>query len=219
MERLRTVVRCEVNETVYHCEDPARYWYRLLKGTARKCALTVDGRRQIIDFLLPGDLFGFGAEDTHHFSAEAITPGTVIARYPRLLAAQLAEAQPDAGRWVRELAFASISRLQSRMLILGRTGAQARVSAFLVEWIGRNAGQEAQWVSLPMSRYDIADYLAMAVETVSRTFTALRVSRVIAVRGTRRITICDRRALELASEGLEADLMPPRTAPPEGLRR
>lgn len=201
MERLGTVTRCEVGDTIYHCREQAQYWYRIVTGAARKCALTADGRRQIVDFLVPGDLFGFGERHTHHFSTEVIIPGTMIARYPRHSAEQLAESDPQVSRWIREMAFESISRLQIRTLILGRTSALARVSAFLLEWTDRCAPSRTTAITLPMSRYDIADYLAMAVETVSRALTVLRVRQVIALRGTRRLRICNREALEQVVEG------------------
>jgi CRP/FNR family transcriptional regulator, nitrogen fixation regulation protein len=201
LEQLATVVRCNVDDIIYHREEQTQYWYLIVIGAARKCSLTTDGRRQILDFLLPGDLFGFGARDIHHFSTEVITAGTTIARYPRRGAEELAERDLQVAHWLREKAFQSISRLQARTLILGRTSALARVSAFLLEWADRCNEPASAAISLPMSRYDIADYLAMAVETVSRALTVLRTRHVITFRSTRRLSICDRRALEIATDG------------------
>lgn len=207
LERLMTLVRCEMGEVIYHNEQQARYWYRVVSGAARKSSLMVGGRRQIVDFLLPDDVFGFGAHDFHHFSTEVITTGTTIARYPRRAAEELAESDPQVSRWIREKAFCSISRLQARTLILGHISALARVSAFLLEWMDRCNQPTGTIITLPMSRYDIADYLAMAVETVSRALTALRTRRVIAFCSTRDLSICDRRALELATQGTESLLI------------
>lgn len=203
MERLATVVRCEADDTLYHCAEQTQYLFRVVTGAARKCSLTADGRRQIVDFLLPGDVSGFCARDAHDFSTEVISSGTMIARYPRRGMEDLAESDPQVSRWIREMAFNSISRLQVRTLILGHTSALARMSAFLLEWSDRCAEPSAAAINLPMSRYDIADYLAMAVETVSRAITSLRSRRVIAFRSTRRFSICDRNALQLATEGDE----------------
>ncbi len=206
MERLGTHLHWNVNDTIYHCEEQAHYWYRVVTGAARKCSLTTDGRRQIVDFLVPGDVFGFGAHDTHHFSTEVISAGTTIARYPRSGVEQLAESDREVSRWIREMAFESIARLQARTLILGRASALARVSAFLLEWSDRcrqSSISPTASISLPMSRYDIADYLAIAVETVSRAVTTLRTRHVIACVSTRRFNICDRRALESATEGAD----------------
>ena len=203
LESLMTLVRCEVDEVIYHNQEQAQYWYRVETGAARKCSLMTDGRRYIVDFLLPDDVFGFGVHDLHHFSTEVVSTGTTIARYPRHAAEQLAESNPQVSRWVRQKAFRSISRLQARTLILGHTSALARVSAFLLEWMDRCNQPTGATLILPMSRYDIADYLAIAVETVSRVLTFLRTQHVIVFRSTRRLSICDRRALELATMGTE----------------
>src|SRR5690348_7968257 len=199
LESLMTLIQCEVNEVIYHNQEQAQYWYRVVTGAARKCSLMMDGRRQIVDFLLPDDVFGFGTHDLHHFSTEVVSTGTTIARYPRRAAEQLAESDPQVSRWIRQKAFRSISRLQARTLILGHTTALARVSAFLLEWMDRCNQPSGTTICLPMSRYDIADYLAMAVETVCRVLTLLRTQHVIVFRSTRRLSICDRRALELAT--------------------
>jgi CRP-like cAMP-binding protein len=196
LESLATQIRCKVGETVYHCAEATHYWYRIVVGAARKTALTADGSRHIVDFLLPGDFFGFGSGNTHHFSVETIAAGTIVARYPRRDAERLSESDPEVSRHIREVAFASIDRLQTRMVILGRTSALEKVSAFLLEMADRSHTGPPNSVVLPMSRYDIADYLAIAVETVSRTLTELRGRGVICLGGVRRVRICDRAALE-----------------------
>jgi CRP/FNR family transcriptional regulator, nitrogen fixation regulation protein len=196
LESLATQIRCRVGETVYHCAEATHYWYRIVVGAARKTALTAEGGRHIVEFLLPGDFFGFGPGDTHHFSVETITAGTMVARYPRREAERLSESDPEVSRHIREVAFASIERLETRMVILGRTSALAKVSAFLLEMADRSHTGPANSVVLPMSRYDIADYLAIAVETVSRALTELRGRGVISLGGVRRVRICHRPALE-----------------------
>lgn len=203
LEAVMTLVRCEVNEVIYRHGEQAQYWYRLVTGAARKCSVRMGGRRQIVDFLLPEDVFGFGVEDLHQFSTEAVTTGTTLARYPRRAAEELAECDLQVSRLLREKAFHSISRLQARTLILGHASALARVSAFLLEWTNRCKQPPGTPINLPMSRHDIADYLAVAVETVSRCLTLLRTQHVIVLRGTRRISICNRWALELAAKGTE----------------
>src|SRR5262249_4222914 len=76
MEGLGTLVRYHRGHKIYGPADPVDYWYRLLSGAARKCTLMADGRRQILEFLLPGDLFGFAAWDEHRFGVEVIAEGT-----------------------------------------------------------------------------------------------------------------------------------------------
>jgi CRP-like cAMP-binding protein len=202
MERLAILERCRQGQTVYRRNDPAQHWYRLVAGAARKCAVMPDGRRQIVDFLLPGDLFGFGSRnDCHLFSVEVLISGTLVARYPRQLVEALAESDPSVASRIREMAFESIARLQRQMVLLGRASALSKVSAFLLQMAERCNTGSTNSVSLPMSRYDIADHLAIAVETVSRTLTELRRRGAIALNGARHVHIIDRGTLEQVDEG------------------
>jgi CRP-like cAMP-binding protein len=196
MESLGSLRRYDAGETVYSQDEPADHWYLIVAGAARKCTQIADGRRQIMDFLLPGDLFGFHAGARHECSVESVAPATTVARFQRLQMESLMEADPKLARRVREIAFGSIDRLQSRMILLGRSRALERVCGFLLEMAHRAKFEAEGTVALPMSRYDIADYLAIAVETVSRSLTTLRSERVIAFFDTRHFRIVNRRALE-----------------------
>ena len=196
LESLGTLHRYGVGERVYCQAGPADYWYGLVSGAARKCTQLSDGRRQIVAFLLPGDLFGFHAGSTHECSVECVVANTRVLRYQRKQMESLVEADPQLAREVRDIAFGSIDRMQSRMILLGRRRAMERVCGFLLEMAHRAHIETEGAVALPMSRYDIADYLAIAVETVSRSLTTLRSERVIAFFDTRHFRIVDRKALE-----------------------
>jgi CRP-like cAMP-binding protein len=196
------LARYTSGESVYRCTDKIEHWYQLVSGAARKSALSGDGRRHIVDFILPSDPFGLAAAGLRRFCVEALVPGTLIARFPRGAAERLADSDPEVGRYIRKAAFTSIVNLQQRLVILGRTSALEKVSAFLLEIADRSQSSPIQTVLLPMSRYDIADYVGVAVETVSRTLTELRRSRVIAFRSARCVRIGDRRALEALANGL-----------------
>jgi CRP-like cAMP-binding protein len=200
MERLATMSLCSLGSTVYDWSETADHWYSIVAGAARKCVLMADGRRQILEFLLPGDLFGFGAWDEHRFTVEVVSEGTLIARYPRQSVERLAESDPQVARELRQMVFDAIARLQERIVILGRKTARGKVSAFLLEMAHRSSGENINSVLLPMSRYDIADYLALAVETVSRALTDLRRRGLITLVSTRQVWIVDRQALEEESE-------------------
>lgn len=193
MESLGALRRYGADERIYRQDESADYWYRLVGGAARKCAQISDGRRQIVDFLLPGDLFGFHTGDC---SVECVVANTTVVRYPRREMEFLMESDPQLAREVRESAFESIDRMQSRIILLGRSRAMERVCGFLLEMAYRAQIESLGTVSLLMSRYDIADYLAIAVETVSRSLTTLRSKRVIAFLDTRHFRILDRKALE-----------------------
>lgn len=195
LEALARIERRRLGEVIYRQQEPADYWYRLVHGAARKSAVTADGRRHIVSFLVAGDLFGFGAAHTHRFTVHAISPVTVVARYSRRRAEMLAESNPDVARQVREAAFNSVARLQGRGVLLGRNGAIGKLAAFLLEMLNR-AQQAEDVIDLPMSRYDIADYLSIAVETVSRSLTTMRGMHLIALVDMRRVKVIDRIALQ-----------------------
>jgi len=207
LERLAVVSRYDSGQWVYRPNDVADNWFRLVSGAARKSALSGDGQRRIVDFLLPGDFFGFSASSGYLFCVEAIVPGTRIARYTRGNAEKLADSNPQVARLLRRTAFASIDRLQRRTLMLGRRSALEKVSAFLLEMADRSRAAETEGdlaVYLPMSRYDIADYLAMAVETLCRALTSLRVRGAIEFPDARRVRICNRAVLENSVPSREA---------------
>src|SRR5580700_3932094 len=200
LESMSSIARFSPGDLIYLRGDPADFWYLILSGACRKCAYGFDGSRQIVDFLRPGDLFGYDAQDVHSFSAEAIVSGTTVARYPRRSAERVADSDPQVARRIRELAFGSVHRVQRRLLILGRATALEKVSSFLLEMVDRFRTRPVGPVTLPMSRYDIADYLAMAVETVSRALTHLRERGVIQFDSVRCLQIRDRESLERAVE-------------------
>jgi len=196
MESLGTLRRYGADETVYCQDEAADYWYQLVGGAARKCTQMSDGRRQIVDFLLPGDLFGFHAGARHDCAVECVVPNTTVVRYQRPRMESLMESDPQLARRVREITFDSIDRMQSRTILLGCARALERVGGFLLEMADRRQIDTDGTVALPMSRYDIADYLAIAVETVSRSLTTLRSKQVIAFFDTRHFRIVNRKALE-----------------------
>jgi CRP-like cAMP-binding protein len=113
---------------------------------------------------------------------------------------------------MREMAYDVIDRMQARTLLLGCDSAFEKVCGFLLEMSARSDGSLASVISLPMSRYDIADYLGLAVETVSRTFTALRRECVIALIGSRQVRVLDRERLDRFGHGAVSHV-PPRGDP------
>src|SRR3981189_3581514 len=198
-DSVSALTSCCRGQMIYHEGAPVECWYRVASGTARRFIVRTDGRRQIIDLLLAGDVFGFGARGNHSFTAEAIRDGTVVARYPRSRLEGLIRSDAKIAQEGQEMALEETRRLQELILILGRTTAQEKVGAFLVHLAERLAGGPADHVILPISRYDIADYLALSVETVSRALTSLKRSGLIKFAGTRQVSILDRRAIETSS--------------------
>ena len=197
---LGTVVSVQRGGSVYREGDQAQNWYRVVSGTGCTCKLLPDGRRQIGTFLHPGDFFGFEALGEHGFGADALTDVVVI-RYPRRNTEALAQADGAVGHRFREITCRSLTAAYERLLTLGRRTATERVVGFLLE-LARKA-PDGKTIDLPMSRCDIGDYLGLTLETVSRTFAALKHDGLIEMTGAHRLSLLDRSALEQITEGDE----------------
>lgn len=194
LQRIALMTKYRVGETIYFQRQRSDHWYRMVSGAARECSLTVEGRRQVVGFLLPGDMFGLSARAARGVAGEIIAD-SLVESYPRVQAEALAEADPLIARRMREIAFDAIDRMQARALLLGCDSALEKVCAFLLEMSARSDAALGSAISLPMSRYDIADYLGLAVETVSRTFTALRRRCIIELIGSRCVRVLDHELL------------------------
>lgn len=182
-------------QEIYAEGDTARYCYKLLSGSIRLVKLMSDGQRQICEFLVPGDLLGFESQDEHYFSAEAVTD-VVLMRYSRRTTEQLISENSAAASFVRSLTSASLQGAYERMVLLCHKSAQERVAWFLLEMAERSKAGEGDCVDLPMSRSDIADYLGMVIETVSRVLTQLKQRGVIVMKSVNKIALVDREKLE-----------------------
>lgn len=178
----------------------ATSWFSLVSGAARRYVIRDDGRRQILDLLFPGDFFGYTMRTEYDFTIEAVTQGTVVATYPRRSVEMLSDSNPVLARELRQLAVEAMERARMHLLILGRVTATEKVASFLVAMATRSPGPSENRLVLPVSRYDIADYLALSVETVSRSLTALKRRGVIALPTTRSVKIMNWSALEAGSE-------------------
>ncbi len=179
------------NSEIYGENEPADYLYKVVSGAVRSYKVLVDGRRQIGGFYLPGDIFGLETGEEHTFSAEAITDCRIVVIKRSALVA-LAARDNEVARQMWELTARELHRAQGRMLVLIKS-AQERVAGFLLEMAARAADGGA--VELPMSRQDIADYLGLTIETVSRTLTQLEKSAAIELPSSRRILLRNRSAL------------------------
>ena len=209
LDALAVASRFQRDEEIYPQQGSVGCWYRVISGAARRFVLRADGRRQTVDLLLPGDFFGFGVRGMHAFTAEAIVADTVIARYSASRIETLAASDPRAARELSGIVVSAMSRLHSLLLILGRTTAEQKVGSFLLHMQERVGSGAVDRLTLPVTRYDVADYLALSVETVSRALTGLKERGVISLSGPRKIGIIDRDALENERDGGEALARPP----------
>jgi CRP/FNR family nitrogen fixation transcriptional regulator len=173
--------------------EAADYVYQVISGGARTYKILSDGRRQVGGFYLPGDIFGLEFRDEHSVSAEAITNTKVVVVKRRMLMTS-ADRDPVIGRELLNVTGTELRRAQTRMLLLVKS-AEERVAGFLLEMAERARGGNV--VELPMTRRDIADYLGLTFETVSRTLRSLANKAAIEVVAPRRIVLRNRSALRL----------------------
>jgi CRP/FNR family transcriptional regulator, nitrogen fixation regulation protein len=205
LESLATLAHRNRGEEIYGSDCSNDYWYRVLSGAARCYIVLPGGRRQILDLPFPGDFFGFTGRERHFYAVDAVVDDTSVACYPREALQALADSDPAVAHEIREMLFGETARLQQLILILGRTTAREKVGAFLLTIMQRIANENTDRLVLPTSRYDIADYLAMSVETVSRSLSDLKHRGLISLTGPRRVQIVDRHGLQGAAQEWGSD--------------
>ncbi|HYD88126.1 MAG TPA: helix-turn-helix domain-containing protein [Vitreimonas sp.] len=189
-----TRMRFKRNEEIFGEGEAADYVYRVVTGAVRTIRFSSDGRRQILSFHLPGDVFGLEPGALHSLSAEAVCDAEV-ALIRRSLIDTAAAQDTAAANALLGLMRRELQNAQEHALVLGRKGAGERVAAFLLQLSERVTAERE--IDLPMSRADIADYLALTIETVSRAFTQMERDCAIALPSSRHVVVRDRGALQL----------------------
>ncbi len=199
---------CNLTETrlrggayLYYEGDEVDRLYQVKSGVLRLTRLLEDGRRQVIAFGYPGDIVGFPSNGRHHTDCEALTNARL--QPYRRTTLENGGSHPQLHHDLLQAALREISAMQDHFMMLGRKSAVEKVSSFLCvlkDRVGKPQGQYAQ-VKLPMSRADIADFLGLTTETVSRTFTQLRKSKVIALENIHTVIILRPDALLALAQG------------------
>jgi CRP/FNR family transcriptional regulator, nitrogen fixation regulation protein len=186
---------------IYGEKEHAEYVYQVKAGAVRSYKLLNDGRRQIGAFHLVGDIFGLENGSVHRFTADAVVTTTVRLIKRQSLEA-VAESDAVVSRNLLSMTTSNLEHAENHLLLLGRKTALEKVAAFLIEMDARLTATGV--VALPMSRRDIADYLGLTLETVSRALSRLQRAGVLAFIGhtQREIELRDR--LQLASFDLPA---------------
>ncbi len=179
------------NVEIFGEDEQAEYFYHVISGAVRTYRMLNDGRRQVVAFYLSGDMFGVEATNVHQCSAEAIAELQVLVVKRSSVKAH-AEREKDLSRQLWMLTVRELQRVQQHSLVLIKS-AEERVAGFLLEMADRCSDGGA--IELPMSRQDIADYLGLTIETVSRTITQLVQSGAIVLETSRRIQFSNRAAL------------------------
>jgi CRP/FNR family transcriptional regulator, nitrogen fixation regulation protein len=179
--------------------EPADYVYQIASGAVRTFKLLPDGRRQIVAFYLPGDIFGIEIGAAYRFTADAIVHTTVCIAKRRSIFGEGAE--EDISATVLKLIARNLHHAENHLMLLGQQTALEKLAAFLTEMDERL--QSPNVMILPMTRRDIADYLGLSIETVSRTFSVLQGMGILSVpEGQRRREVVLRRRSKLAQLAL-----------------
>lgn len=194
------VVHYGAGDTVVFEGDEAGSVYSLTKGVLRLSKLLPDGRRQIAGFLFPGDFLGITLEEEHAFTAEAVAPST-LCKFPRARFDSFVNDHPALERRLYAVAAHELAAARKQLVLLGRKTATERMASFLLMLEGHcTAGTGDQDIAFPMSRADIADYLGLRIETVSREISAMKCARVIQLTGRQSFRIIDRERLDQLAE-------------------
>ena len=178
--------------TVFMEGDENENIYEVTEGVVILSKLTADGRRQVTGFVYPGQLFGINIGERNGYTAETVTAAR-LRRYPHTSLEQSMNLYPALGRRFLQWTSHELVTAQNQMLLLGRKSAVEKLATFLLHLSERQEEQDQDPTRLfvPMTRSDIADYLGLTTETVSRTFSRFKMLGLIAMRERGYITVCD----------------------------
>jgi CRP/FNR family transcriptional regulator, anaerobic regulatory protein len=205
LERLKAIAvykAYETGETVFAAEEPTSIVGTIVRGTIKTFKLLPDGRQQVVGFLFPGDFIGSVTHDANRYFAEALTP-VEICILPYSGVQRMIHETPNLERQLLKLASDDLDLAQEWMLLLGRKTAQERLATFLLLLVdkAKARGADEVKIDLPMNRTEIADYLGLTIETVSRQFSKLRSAGIIGVENNHQVSIRSRVHLAATAEG------------------
>jgi CRP/FNR family transcriptional regulator, anaerobic regulatory protein len=183
IEKISQTVNFAERDTLVSETDDCTHFYSITAGVARLTRSLPDGRRQVMGFALPSDFLGLSLGKTWSFSVEAIAPITAC-RFARHAIINLIDQKPHFLMRMHEMASTELNLAQDHMVLLGRLSAEEKIGTFLIEMRRRWAridGHISHHVPLPMGRQDIADYLGLTIETVSRTINLMQRERHLVI--------------------------------------
>jgi CRP-like cAMP-binding protein len=189
------------NQQLFLEGDRAERYYQVLHGLIRTVRLLADGRRQVMDFFGPGEVFALSGDTHYAYDAEAVTDSAVAGHSLQRLGSRV-DSDPALARKVLGALSRELAHSHDRILLLGRKTARERIASFLLAMAERQGRHD--WVDLPMKRADIADHLGLTVETVSRVLACLKRSGQILLRDANRIELCDPEGLREIAAGTGA---------------
>ena len=189
------------DENLFFDGDEATCVYEVLEGVVRSSKMLLDGRRQVLNFCYPGDMLGLSHDSLYHCDCD--TGSEVKVRvYRKNACTRSIASDPQYCAAMLKNAAAEMNNMQEHFLMLGRKTAMEKLASFLVAVMERSAtGKSSKAVfELPMMRCDIADFLGMTIETVSRNLTKLREHGIIEMPTRHEINVIDPRALKELAE-------------------
>jgi CRP/FNR family transcriptional regulator len=194
--------RVEAKEFLFAEGDAVSHVYRIETGALALFRVLADGRRQVMGFAYPGDIVGLGVDDEYTMNAQAVKPTRVRCLSIASLR-QSAASDPVLGLKLYEAMARELAATRDLMLTTGQRSAMERVAGFLLAFSRRNQrnGQDPGTIDLPMTRTDIGDFLGLTIETVSRTFTKLKLMRLIELPQSNHVELLDIDRLEDLADG------------------
>lgn len=204
-EHAGRIVNLSSGRHLFRYGDQANRLFEIVEGVVRSSKVLPDGRRQVLSFGFPGDVVGFGCQSSYHCDCETLT--TIRARCLNVPASQsVIDSDPEARALYHFLfrsAASEVASMQEHFMLLGRKSAFEKVASFLVimlDKVGKRTGSRT-FLCLPMSRSDIADFLGLTVETISRVITKLKNSGIIDMHGLQRVEVLQPCSLKEIAEG------------------
>jgi len=196
MSRIGVRMAFAKDEEIYGQGENADLIYRVISGTVRTSRFMADGRRPVGDFYYPGDLFGLETGDDHAMAAEALSDCVILVASRQALRA--AGGPNELSTLIWEATVRELESARQHLTLLVRKTACERVASFLMGLADRSG---SDLVELSMGRQDMADYLGLTIETVSRMVTSLQGAKVVEFKSCRQFRIRDRQALEEMAAG------------------
>jgi CRP/FNR family transcriptional regulator len=199
LTEISTIVRpvtLAPGQTLIHEGDPAKHVFIVQSGALKIFKLLHDGRRQVVAFLFPGDFLGIVDRPSYAYGAEAI--GHVhICRFSRSEFDDLLARFRGLQKRLFAVARHELNAAQDQMVLLGRKTAREKVVSFLITFsnYAAKSGRPDNLITIPVARQDIGDYLGLTMETVSRTFTALKRERLITSLSNGQVRLNDKKQL------------------------
>lgn len=194
--------RLHAKEFVFADGDPANHVYRIEAGAVSLFKILPDGRRQILGFAYAGDFIGLGLQGEHVMNAQAIK-ATKVRSMPLMALHRIAAQDPSLSFKLYQTIARELAATRDLLMTTGHRSASERVASFLVALSRRNqdGGAPAHIIDLPMTRADIADFLGLTIETVSRTLSKMKTGRLIDLPRSACVHLLDMNGLERIAEG------------------